>query len=315
MQHFPIAFTVSIFALLTSSFQATGLNLPREETLVEKCLSVLVTTNVIRKPRGILDIGAHDGSWTKSLKDSLVLDEGNFFIQIEANKDMLPALAASGHGYIHALLGDIDEQEVDYYKSNLNALSDCNSIYPYKPASFRRSMTIERVSMVTLDTLLSVVPRGDDTMLSELEMDVMKINTCGSELLVLKGAVELIKRSKPVIILEVNTIPIFAGAPTFIDIHIYMESIGYVIADIVSETYNVSPDMEVEATDDPDVVSYNGIEFNQKVYPDNLPLQLRNMGTIWVPREQLAFQGLYTWPNNNYTCTRTKKVSNRNKLY
>ena len=93
-----------------------------------------------------------------------------------------------------------------------------------------------------------------------------------------------------------------------------MESIGYVIADIISETYLVSPTVndEMELTDDVDIVTYNGISFNQTIVGENIPMQLKLMNLIFIPRDKLIFQNKYSWINNNYTCIRTKKLANRN---
>ena len=66
-------------------------------------------------------------------------------------------------------------------------------------------------------------------------MDIFKIDVQGSELLVLRGAERLIKAYEPVILTEASIVPFNTGGPSFFEMHVYMESIGYVIADIVEQ--------------------------------------------------------------------------------
>ena len=311
-----ISFSFSMILILISLLVVCITSITEtSESLTEKSLTVLTVLNLIPTPRIILDIGAHDGSWTKAMtSSSLFMKSKPFFIQIEANSDMTTSLSTTGHGYVNILLGDKDNVEIDYYKSKLDILSSSNSIYPDKTDTFRKYMNIEKMKMLTLDTLLSVLPGADGVLMNTVSMDIVKIHTCGSELLILKGATQMIIRDQPLIILEVSLMPIHAGAPLFIDIHIYMESIGYVIADIISETYLVSPTVndEMELTDDVDIVTYNGISFNQTIVGENIPMQLKLMNLIFIPRDKLIFQNKYSWINNNYTCIRTKKLANRN---
>lgn len=66
-----------------------------------------------------------------------------------------------------------------------------------------------------------------DTLFSDREMHFLKIDTEGSELDVLKGAEEMLKRSVLGIRAEVNFYEIHSNAPLFGEIHAYLKDFGF----------------------------------------------------------------------------------------
>lgn len=68
-------------------------------------------------------------------------------------------------------------------------------------------------------------------------VDVLKIDTQGYDLEVLKGASELLSEHRvTAILLEINFIPMYAGQPSFVDIHNFLSSRDYQLVDLYNHT-------------------------------------------------------------------------------
>ena len=226
----------------------------------------------------VLDVGAFTGEWTSYLKESMQIPNAKF-IMIEANTDNARLLAGIGELYVIALLGNVDGANVTYYK----ALSDDagvktgNSVFLESSTMFQSNYTYEIRQTTTLDTVLRILQVQD------VAIDIMKIDVQGSEILVLQGAKELIRRHSPVIITESSLIPFNIGAPSFHDIMVYMDTIDYVLMDI--------------------------IEFHHAFYSNGL-VQLIQVDCLWVSKHRIKYtyntlkhqELIHTWhyaPSNN----------------
>lgn len=150
----------------------------------------------------IYDIGANVGDWTRKWK----LDEPNAtFIMFEANKDIKPIVSPTDL-YLHEVLSDKDGKEVKFYQQdgNVNAPTG-NSYYKELSKHFNED------KFVTLQT------RTLDSLRSEKKLplpDMIKLDTQGSEVDVLNGAVESLSQCK-IILTEAPVMRYNDGAPTF----------------------------------------------------------------------------------------------------
>lgn len=163
----------------------------------------------------ILDIGAYEGHW--SLMVNQVWPRASLTM-IEANEDKTSILEGVSKrlnaDYHSSLLGATDGKEVEY-----NIMESGSSIFE-ESSEFARRKQIRRLQR--LDSLLP----------PSLRFDLIKIDTQGYELEILKGAGDIFLNAKAVI-LEVALIEINNGAPLLPDVINFMQENEFVTYEIV----------------------------------------------------------------------------------
>lgn len=164
----------------------------------------------------VLDIGAYEGQWTYNFK-KLFPDAD--VLMIEANEDKQVYLRGIGP-YKIALLSD-SEKEVDYFKSQ-TSISTGNSIY-------RENTDIPFTSEKRkTQTLQSIV--GDET------YDLIKMDVQGSELDIMKGSEDVIKKSK-YLLLEMQAFEYNKNAPNASEVIAYLHSLNFHLLDLMDTAY------------------------------------------------------------------------------
>ena len=164
----------------------------------------------------VLDIGAYEGQWTYNFK-KLFPDAD--ILMIEANEDKQAHLSVIGP-YKIALLSD-SEKEVDYFKSKTD-IATGNSIYrentniPFKPHK-RRTQTLK-----------SIV--GDEV------FDLIKMDVQGSELDIMRGSEDVIKKSK-YLLLEMQAFEYNRNAPNMSEVIAYLHGLNFNLLDIMDVLY------------------------------------------------------------------------------
>ena len=179
-------------------------------------------------PNAILDIGAHTGqfhSWSKRVWP----DVGVFMIEANPlHESALDRLAMmNGDKYLIAALGD-KEREVTFYTRSDKPHTEGNSYY--KEFNYWDIPQLVHESKVTLRML-------DDIFEDDAVFDIIKLDTQGSELDILKGGENLVSRAK-IIVLEVSFIEHNIGAPTTEETIKYMSSIGFEKKMSIGEHYD-----------------------------------------------------------------------------
>lgn len=171
-------------------------------------------------PRTILDIGAHQGSWSKLVRE--IWPESAIFM-VEANDDhcLDLAQAAWANGFEIALLGEKVKKQVDYYAST-SAFDTGNSIFK-EQTSFFDNCEVRKLPQVTLD---SIVKKR-----SLKKIDFIKLDTQGSELNILKGAKNTLLTTE-FILLETQNLEYNLGAPNTCDVLVFMKNLGFRLFDI-----------------------------------------------------------------------------------
>ena len=177
----------------------------------------------------ILDVGAYQGDFSYSLRKS-----GNFpnaqYLCVEANVDNVEALTEKQLPHVITLVGDVVGEEVVYFRPDpkLTDVQTGNSIFRESTYYFDDPV-VEKHKTDTIDNILEGLGLGSDA------FQLMKIDIQGSELKALRGAKELILRSKDLIIItEVSLLP-YNGedAPTFFEIMLEMESMNFKMIEII----------------------------------------------------------------------------------
>ena len=176
------------------------MNLP----LVEKYL----------KPNSILDIGANVGQFYHAAKK--VFPEA-FIFSIEGNILCERILSKQNPNYLIRLL-DSESRYRHFYINRKNILSTGSSYYKELSPHFQ----FDNSKSFSIKT-----DRLDDVFPFQI-FDLIKLDTQGSELDILKGGLNLVKRTKAIII-EVSHKPYNANAPLSNDIMKYMSDINFLL--------------------------------------------------------------------------------------
>jgi FkbM family methyltransferase len=169
--------------------------------------------------KNVLDIGAYEGQWSR-LFTSIYPDAN--VLMIEANTEKEKTLKEIGN-YKIALLGEKDNEEVDYYKC-LNGVPTGNGIYP---ENTEYQFQPEKRKAITLTTLLG----------SEKGFDLIKMDVQGSELNIIKGALPIIKNTK-YLLLELQTYPYNKGAPQIEEVVSYLHGLNFGFVDLFDLMYS-----------------------------------------------------------------------------
>tara|TARA_R110002020_G_scaffold135108_2_gene301775 strand:- start:2196 stop:2846 length:651 start_codon:yes stop_codon:yes gene_type:complete len=168
-------------------------------------------------PTAILDIGAHSGQfygWAKRVWSN------SFIWMVEANhlheRTLENLIRFSNDAYLIAALGD-EEREVTFYTRSDKPHTEGNSYY--KEHNYWDIPQLVQESKMTLQKL-------DNLFEDDSVFDIIKVDTQGSELDILRGGTDLVSRASAVI-LEVSFIPYNEGAPTDKETIEYMNEIGF----------------------------------------------------------------------------------------
>ena len=174
------------------------------------------------EPKVIYDIGAYNGTWTKDCKK--VFPSSTYY-QFEANDESKPFL---NDNPTFGVLGDEDNKEVTYYKT-LYSVQTGNSILKENSIFFDESKYIEEKKIMrTLDSIV--------TEKSFPYPDFMKLDTQGSELMILSGASKCLEYCQ-IILMEVSLHNYNEKAPLLYDFLKFMDEKGFVTFDIAALNY------------------------------------------------------------------------------
>jgi FkbM family methyltransferase len=139
----------------------------------------------------ILDIGAHFGEFAKDIHR---LYPNSYILMIEGNGKCEDKLEELPFDHCIALLSDTNK-EVDFFL-NPNNLSGTGSSYYKENTEHFENPIIERIDTYTVDEVVESTDR---------EFDFVKLDTQGSELDILRGGKNTLKKAKYVLI-ECGTI-------------------------------------------------------------------------------------------------------------
>ena len=207
------------FAKLISRFP-----IAQRVKLVDVALAHIAETSYLRlaqlgfRPRGILDIGAYEGTWTRMVANVF---PGVPILMIEAQEEKRQALDGVRNDvplvdYAICLLGDKDGAEVSF-----NVMETGSSIYSENSDAPRRNC---RLRMRALDAVLEERPQLSEPLFVKLDIQ-------GAELDCLRGG-KVALESAEIVQLEVALMTYNLGAPEAIDVFQFMADHGFVVYDI-----------------------------------------------------------------------------------
>tara|TARA_B100001939_G_scaffold140057_2_gene121264 strand:- start:3322 stop:3930 length:609 start_codon:yes stop_codon:yes gene_type:complete len=170
--------------------------------------------------KNIIDVGAFVGDFSFSMSN--VYPEAKIFM-IEANPNCEKYLIAKHFPYKICCLSD-KEKEVDFYLQDDVDICSGGSYYKEKTIHYNKNRKI-KLKTETLDSL---------NLFPDEEISLLKLDTQGSELDILNGAPNLIKRCKYILI-ETSLYDYNEGAPLMENVFGYMENIGFSATKIIEQ--------------------------------------------------------------------------------
>lgn len=169
------------------------------------------------EPVAILDIGANIGQFSCEAKNHF---PDAFFFLIEPNPYCQDIIKTLGFPYYIGAVSDI-EKEITFYMSKVDPLCTGNSLYREVTSFFSSENLIEhKLKTTTLDILFD--PEGP----LPFYFDLIKIDTQGSELDILKGGINTLRKGWGVI-LEVAVNRYNIGAPMCDEVFDFMDKHGF----------------------------------------------------------------------------------------
>ena len=177
----------------------------------------------------VLDIGAYRGDFTETVKS---VWPTAIVRQFEADERQLPWLQSNS---FNCLLGN-EEKEVDFFTLDESKITTGSSIYKeLTPHYTAESTMVIKKQMTTLD----ILDKKHNFFGNWKEHGLIKIDTQGSELLILSGATNFLEAREPkYILLECSVLPYNPGAPIISEVISSMSRIGYPVRDIFDLSYD-----------------------------------------------------------------------------
>jgi FkbM family methyltransferase len=184
--------------------------------------------NLIQKyfnPEHILDIGGHTGEFFLLAKQ--FFPYADIFV-VEGNKDCEPYLKELNTPYLIRLLGS-EKKKTVFYKNKQDLISTGNSIYREVTPHFSDENLIkEEIQQYTIDTTFK-----------EADFDLIKLDTQGSEIDILKGGERIAKKAKG-ILMEVSVEKYNEGSPLYNEIVDFMDRYGFLEKETLAEYESVT---------------------------------------------------------------------------
>jgi FkbM family methyltransferase len=172
------------------------------------------------KPNSILDIGAHHGEFSKFCK-SLWKDVD--LLMIEGNDECDSILDNLPFDHCIVLLSDTNK-EVTLYLNPNNLDCTGTSYYKERTRHYKNSIEVNK-NTYTLDEVVEDIDK---------KYDIIKIDTQGSELDIIKGGLKTVQNCS-YLIMEVPTLQYNEGSPLFDEIIEYMNNIGFSDYEIIEK--------------------------------------------------------------------------------
>jgi FkbM family methyltransferase len=176
-------------------------------------------------PDTILDIGAHHGNWTNSMKS--IFTSSTYYLFEAIDYPELNRFNNDNAVKVYNILLNDKIEQVDWFQMKNTG----DSIFREKTHHFNNCEIIKR-DTIDLNTYIL-----QNNILQESKNILIKIDCQGAEISILKGSTSILEKTD-FIILE---IPLFGqyneGVPTFLEHIEFMNSIGFITYDIIDTHY------------------------------------------------------------------------------
>lgn len=165
------------------------------------------------EPKRILDIGANHGQFYNQMKE---IFPNSYYMLMEGNEHCERQLKSMNVDYKIALLSD-KIKKVNFYIRKQEFTCTGNSIYREKSSFYDddNNVIVEEKETTTLSNVLG-----------ECYFDLIKIDVQGSEIDIINGGLDIIKKAKG-ILMEVSLVEFNQGSPTSDYTIPFMENLGF----------------------------------------------------------------------------------------
>jgi FkbM family methyltransferase len=182
-------------------------------------------------PNKVLDIGANIGQFYRECISEF---PDSYIFLIEASEECEPYLKSLTNNYFIGLITK-DNNLYNFYK-NSNPISTGDSVYK------------ELTPFYSEHELKIVTKRGNklDDIINQENFDLIKVDTQGSELDIIRGGINTFKKAKGVI-LELSLSEYNQGAPLHDEVVGYMNEIGFSKVCILEE--HINPNLNLHHID------------------------------------------------------------------
>jgi FkbM family methyltransferase len=185
-------------------------------------------------PDTILDIGAHHGNWTNSMKQ--IYNDSKYYLFEAIDYSELNRFKNDNNVEVYNILLNDKIEEVNWYQQKNTG----DSMFKEKTFHFNNCEIIKRET-IDLDTYVL-----QNNILQESKNILIKIDCQGAEIPILKGSTSILEKTD-FIILE---LPLFGeyneGVPNFLEHITFMNTIGFIIYDIIDNHYINDFNMQVD---------------------------------------------------------------------
>ena len=185
-------------------------------------------------PDTILDIGAHHGNWTNSMKQ--IYNDSKYYLFEAIDYSELHQFNNDNNVKVCNILLNDKIEDVNWYQMKNTG----DSIFKEKTHHFNNCEIIKRRT-IDLNNYSSIT-----NILQNSKNILIKIDCQGAEIPILKGATSILEKTD-FIILE---IPLFGqyneGVPNFLEHIVFMNTLGFVTYDIVDNHYINNFNMQVD---------------------------------------------------------------------
>jgi len=194
--------------------------------------------NIIKEkgyiPDTILDIGAHHGSWTNSMKQ--IYQDSKYYLFEAIDYSELNQFQNDENVTVYNNLLNDKIETVDWYQMKNTG----DSLFREKTHHFANCEIMKRETIDLHSLALK------DNLFQDSKNILIKIDCQGAEIPILKGATSILEKTD-FIILE---IPLFGkyneGVSDFLEHIMFMKSIGFLIYDIIDNHYINNFNMQVD---------------------------------------------------------------------
>lgn len=181
----------------------------------------------------VLDIGAYRGDFTNTVKS---VWPSAIIKQFEADERQREWLQSNA---FIALLGDENGKEVEYFTLNEDTQTSSTGSSIFKeltPFYTEKSTVVIKKEMTTIDTL----DKTHNFFGNWSTHGLIKLDTQGSELLILNGATNFLENNKPrFILIECSWTQYNEGAPLFLEVINHLDKLNYKAKDIFDMSYDI----------------------------------------------------------------------------
>jgi len=185
-------------------------------------------------PDTILDIGAHHGNWTNSMKN--IYNDSKYYLFEGIDYSELNQFADNENIKVYNVILNDKIEEINWYQMKNTG----DSMFREKTHFFKNCEIIKRQT-IDLDTFII-----ENNILQESKNILIKIDCQGGEIPILKGSYSILEKTD-FIILE---IPLFGqyneGVPNFLEHISFMDKIGFTAYDIIDSHYINGFNMQID---------------------------------------------------------------------